>query len=304
MREERRVGLRYLEAMTELLQRIRNTHPTFGLYQAAEIQFWWSVRRSTDTFEQLFWFDDTDRPAAAVTVTDFGNGTSLVYDSPTIVVAVMPDSSPSWVAHVVERGLAHVDEQGIQSIEVEVERSNEIMRRLMSSHGFVLKGDAVVECWLDAVARPPVSPLRDGYRLCSRLETTGRPHHLAGPGRTDREERLRQTSLYRPDLDLVVLDERDDPAAHGLFWFDPVTATGVVEPMRTANEHRQRGLARHILTSGLDLLAGAGAQRISIGYGPDNPASGPLYRSVGFEPCGRTDSWTRSRTDNSDDFKG
>ncbi|MBT6445273.1 MAG: GNAT family N-acetyltransferase, partial [Acidimicrobiaceae bacterium] len=67
------------------------------------------------------------------------------------------------------------------------------------------------------------------------------------------------------------------------------TATGVVEPMRTKDEHQQQGVARHILTAGLDRLANAGAERVSIGYEPANPASGHLYRSVGFEPIKYTD---------------
>jgi RimJ/RimL family protein N-acetyltransferase len=37
------------------------------------------------------------------------------------------------------------------------------------------------------------------------------------------------------------------------------------------------------------LLASVGAQRIKIVYDPDNPASGHLYRSVGFEPHRYTD---------------
>jgi RimJ/RimL family protein N-acetyltransferase len=105
----------------------------------------------------------------------------------------------------------------------------------------------------------------------------------------DPEARLRQTSLYRPDLDLVVHDQHDNVAAYGLFWHDPVTATGLVEPMRTENDHQRRGLARHVLTAGVALLADAGAQRIKIVYDPDNPASGHLYRSVGFEPHRHTD---------------
>ena len=71
----------------------------------------------------------------------------------------------------------------------------------------------------------------------------------------DPEARLRQTSLYRPDLDLVVHDSGNDVAAYGLFWYDPETATGLVEPMRTEDDHQRRGLARHILTTGLDRLA-------------------------------------------------
>lgn len=62
-----------------------------------------------------------------------------------------------------------------------------------------------------------------------------------------------------------------------------------VEPMRTEDDHQRRGLARHVLTAGVALLASAGAQRIKIVYDPDNPASGHLYRSVGFEPHRYTD---------------
>ena len=39
VREEHRVGLHYLESVTELLQRVRSAHPTKGLYQAAEMQW-------------------------------------------------------------------------------------------------------------------------------------------------------------------------------------------------------------------------------------------------------------------------
>jgi predicted N-acetyltransferase YhbS len=98
------------------------------------------------------------------------------------------------------------------------------------------------------------------------------------------ETRLRQTSLYRPDLDLVILDDRNQAAAYGLFWLDPVTATGLVEPMRTEEEHQRRGLARHVLTAGIDLLAQAGAEVIKISFEPDNPAARDLYLDVGFEP--------------------
>lgn len=289
MREELRVGLDYLDAVTRLLQRVRSAHPTHGLYQAAELQWWWSVPRSTDGLGQLFWFDDLGRPKAAVIVTDFGDGSSAVYEDPTLVVAVMPDADPAWVAHVVERGLAHLGEHGIGAAELEVDRADGVMLDVLSGHGFTLKGDGLIECWMDARSNPGISPVPEGYQLLSRRDTTERPHHMAHPSRPDVEQRLQQTSLYRSDLDLVVFDSDDNVAAYGLFWYDPVTATGVVEPMRTVDEHRRRGLARHILTTGVGLLAEAGAERISIGYEPDNPASGHLYRSVGFEQHRQTD---------------
>lgn len=288
-REEHRAGIEYLECVTTLLQRTRSAHPTTGLYEAAELQWWWGTPRPTDNLPQLFWFDDSGRPEAAVIATDFSDGSSLVYDEPTIVVIVMPDATPEWVAHVVERGLAHAAEHGIVAVGLEVDRADHVMRDVLLSRGFTTKGDGVIECWLDADTRPAISPLHEDYRLLSRSHTMERPHHMARQGRIDPEPRLLATSLYRSDLDLVVLDNEGNTAAWGLFWYDQETATGVVEPMRTQDAHQQRGLARHILTTGIDRLAKAGAERISIGFEPENPASGHLYESVGFVPHRRTD---------------
>ena len=293
MQEELRVGVDCLEAVTALLQRVRTAHPTYGSYEAAEIQFWWSVPRSTDGLGQLFWFDDSDRPTAAVIVTDFGDGSSLLFEDPTLVVIVMPGADPEWVAHVVDRGLAHVGECGIKAVEIEVDSADGVMRDVLFGHGFRVKGGGLVECWLDAGARPGISPLQGDYGLFSRSDTMHRPHHMTHPRRPDVEQRLLQTSLYRSDLDLVVLDRQDDIAAYGMFWYDPETATGVVEPMRTQDEHQRRGLARHVLTAGVDRLAAAGAERISITFDPDNPAASHLYLSVGFEPHRQTEVFSR-----------
>jgi GNAT superfamily N-acetyltransferase len=279
-REEHRVGLQYLEAVTLLLQRVRTAHPTAGLYEAADLQWWWSQwPRPTDDLPQLFWFDDRGRPEAAVIITDWRGRTQL---DPIF----LPDATPDLVAHVIERGLAHAGASGSEAVTLEVDRADDVLREVLVGHAFAIAEDELVEAWLDAAARPAISPLPDGYRLSSRLDTMQRPHHMISAERNilDPEPRLRQTSLYRPDLDLVVLDRSDDVAAYGLFWYDPVTATGLVEPMRTEDDHQRRGLARHVLTTGIALLAGAGAERIKICFEPDNPASKGLYLSVGFEP--------------------
>ena len=284
MREEHRVGVHYLEAVTSLLQRARSAHPTKGLYEAADLQWWWRNPRPTDNLDQLFWFDDLGRPEAAVVATDWGDWIAL---DP----IVMPDATSEQVAQVVERGLAHAGESGFEAVQLEVDRADDVMRALLVGHGFTVKEEGTVESWLNAEARPTASPLHEDYRLSNRLDTMQRPHHMISAKRNhaDVEPRLRQTSLYRPNLDLVVHDGSDKPAAYGLFWFDPETATGLVEPMRTEDEHQRRGLARHVLTTGIDRLAEAGAERIKICFEPDNPAARELYLSVGFEPVKQTD---------------
>ena len=286
MREQHRVGVHYLEAATALLRRVRSAHPTKGLYEAADLHWWWRTPRSTDDLGQLFWFDQLGRPEAAVIATDWGDRIAL---DPIL----MPDATPDWVAHVIERGLAHASESGFEAVELEVDRADDVLREVLFGHGFAIKEDGLVESWLTADARPEISPLHDDYRLSSRLDTMLRPHHMIKRIGPDVEQRLLQTSLYRSDLDLVILDRDDNNAAHGLFWYDPETATGLVEPMRTEDDHQRRGLARHVLTTGIDLLAEAGAVRIKICFEPDNQASSHLYLSVGFEPVKQTDVLSR-----------
>ena len=238
--------------MTALLQRIRGAHPTAGLYEAADLQWWWAQRpRSTDNLPQFFWFDHLGRPEAAVIATDSGDRIAL---DP----IVMPDATPDWIAHVIERGLAHAGEHGFDTVGLEVDRADDVLREVLIGHGFAIEEDGLVETWLAADARPDDQPAARGLSVVQsprdRAPSASHDQRRSGTAPTS-SARLRQTSLYRPDLDLVIHDSRGNVAAYGLFWYDPETATGLVEPMRTEDDHQRRGLARHILTTGLDLLA-------------------------------------------------
>ena len=284
--ERRLIGLEALEAVTTLLQRNRLAHPPGGLFDAAELQWWWRTPRPTDVMPNLFWFGDDGRPEAALMVTAWKDHVGL---DP----IVLSGASPGRMVEVMERGLAHAEECGFGTVGLEIDQKNETLRRFVTERGFELDEGGLVESWLPAEARPAISPLTDGYRLTSRQEDATRPHPMIGRLGPEVEARLRQTSLYRPELDLAIVDEDGAAAAYGLFWFDPVTAIGLVEPMRTEDAHQRRGLARHVLTAGVDLLARAGATRIKICFEPDNPASGHLYVSVGFVPTAQTDAFIR-----------
>jgi GNAT superfamily N-acetyltransferase len=289
MREEHQVGIEALLSATGLLRRVRLAHPTAGLLEAADLQWWWRSPRTTDSVPQLFWFDTQGHPQAAVIATDWGDAVALD-------AIVMPDARADEIALIIERGLAHARALGFGSVDVVVDRADTPMRDLLSTHGFSMADSAsldVVCAWLAAGARPSIDPLPEGYRLCSRLDLAPQPHHMIGRNGPDIEARLRQTSLYRPDLDLVVLDRHNQVAAYSLFWFDPVTATGLVEPMRTEAAHQRRGLARHLLGAGIDRLTGAGARRVKVCYGPGNRAARDLYLGAGFEPDKQTAVFSR-----------
>ena len=68
-------------------------------------------------------------------------------------------------------------------------------------------------------------------------------------------------------------------AGYSLYRFDPATRVGLVEPVRVEDEYARLGLARAMLTVGIDRLARGGAQRIKMGF--ESEAVAALYQGVG-----------------------
>jgi predicted N-acetyltransferase YhbS len=264
---------RYLALATKLLQRTRLTSVTGGIWEAADVQWWSRRERATDRDGQLFWLDKHAEPVAAVVATEFGSMTQ--YD----VLGARASDEPgrsAWThaVHLAEE-LARTDDV---RVEVPVPADSPAAARILIAAGYRPTGEQIIASWLDAAGAPQVSPLAAGYRLRSRAESTSRPHPLIRRNGVDVAERLARCSLYRPELDLWVETPDGDVAAYGLFWADPVTLVGLVEPMRTEEQHQRRGIARHILTSGLAGLAGAGCTRLKV----SNDIG--LYVDAGFEP--------------------
>ena len=126
-RAERRVGLEYLAAITTLQQRVRLAHPTFGLYEAADLQWWWSHRlRSTDDLPQLFWFDGAGQPEAAVVLIEWDD--RVQFDP-----ILLPGASPDLVDHVVETGLAHAADAGFDAVSLEADPADTALWRALVS---------------------------------------------------------------------------------------------------------------------------------------------------------------------------
>lgn len=275
-------GPRYLELATTLLQRMRLASSQGGIWEAADIQWWYRQERASDRTGQLFWLDERGEPLAAFITTDFRH--SVQCD-----VLVLP-ADPACERQVWSTAISRTGTVG---------RPAGFVARLDNAIGAVALGaagygmadqEAVVSCWLEAVRRPPIPPLPPGYRVLSRAADTDRPHPLARRNGPDVALRLRECSLYRPELDLIVEAPDGQVAGYGLFWADPVTSVGLVEPIRTEVGHEGRGIASHLVALGLDRLAGHGCQRLKVSADRD------LYRRAGFRrlPAGTAAVYTRS----------
>jgi predicted N-acetyltransferase YhbS len=277
MEEVRATGLDAVHLATQLLQRARVADPGYGLWEAADVQWWWRTPRRSDQVEQLFWVDD-EGPAAALLVTDF-RGTWQV--DPFVV----PGSG--LLGAVWERTLAALEASSPDPAEVPVRDDDDALLAFVHEAGLVPGStDGVV--FLDAADRPHV-PLPDGFVLVDRVESP-RPHPMRGRNGEAVEERLRECSLYDPGLDLAVETSDGEFAGYSLYWFDPVTKIGLLEPMRVKDAFQRRGLARAMIAAGLERLARRGAQRMKVGY--SHAGAQALYTGVGFgSPA--TNTWFR-----------
>jgi GNAT superfamily N-acetyltransferase len=268
VRRELLGGLERLQATSTVLQRARLADPLAGMWEAADVQWWWRLPRPTDQLVLPVWFDETG-PVAAAGVTGWADGWQLdVFAVPSVV-----DEEEVWTA-ALEAATGR-DEV----LKVLVREDDASLVNLAVRSGFAMSDELSGTTWMDADERPPVAQV-DGFTIVDRVTRGDRPHPMIPRNGQPVESRLRQCSLYDPTLDLAIEDANGRAAGYALFWFDPTTRVGLLEPMRVEDEYQRRGLARVLLTNGLDRLARTGARRLKVGFETD-PARN-LYVGAGF----------------------
>ena len=280
-RVERLSGLDRLNAVSRLLQRARSADATGGVWEAADIQWWWRRRRRTDDRPLPIWFDELG-PCGAVVLTDFGGrwqGDALV-----VPRTVELDVVWSELLHETERADA-------PAVDVLVREKDRTLLALLEASGFTAAESRSGITWMDAADCPSAEPVPEGYCVVDRSSHSSASHPMATRNGVEVEARLWECSLYDPQLDLAVYSRSGDLAAYGLFWFDEVTGVGMLEPLRVEEPHQRKGLARALITVGLNRLVERGAQRLKVGF---NTAAGRnLYRSSGFTLASTIRSFSR-----------
>lgn len=269
VRRELLRGLGRLNATTTVLQRARLADPLGGMWEAADVQWWWRRPRATDELVLPVWFDEVG-PVAAAGLTAWGDTWPAdVFALPSIV-----DEEDVWAA-TLEATAGHRGE----TLQVLVCGDNAPLADLAIQSGFAMTDELSGTAWMDADQRQPAAQV-DGFAIVDRVTRADGPHPMIARNGELIEPRLRQCSLYDPTLDLAVEDADGRVAGYALFWFDRTTLVGLLEPMRVEDEYQRRGLDRMLLTNGLDRLARKGARRLKVGFETD--AARNLYLGTGF----------------------
>jgi ribosomal protein S18 acetylase RimI-like enzyme len=276
---ERLAGIAALDSLTALLRRVRLSDPTWGAWEAADVQWWWRLDRRSDPDDCVVW-SDHDGPIAAVVATRFRD--ELLAD-----VVRMPDAP---VDTAVIGAAAALAERHPGAAWACVEDDDELADGLRAI-GAAPTDEAMCAMRMPAVAAVATS-LPHGYRVERRRDQPpGEPHHLARRNGDDVADRLAESSIYRDDLDLLVRAPDGTIAGYALFWADAVTGVGLVEPVRVEDEHAGRGIARALVAVGVLALADAGCRWAKVSAMADNPAATRAYRAVGFAPTATIRTW-------------
>lgn len=286
MFEQEAAGLQYLALVTQLLQRARLASAEAGVWEAGDLQWSWRRDQHLELANARFWLDDDGLPIGAVIVTEYPTVTG-------VDVIAVPDQTElartdMW-PHALDR-MPHL--RGLP-IEITVNDDDVGTVALLGDNGFAVVEPAQMSCWMAAAERAAIPAIASGYRLRSTAELPTSPHHMAARNGPHVAARLVECSLYRPELDLYIEGPDGDVAGYALFWADPITRVGLLEPMRTEDRHQHKGLGTHLVRVGLELLAQRGCTRLKVTYMEDNEPARLLYTGSGFRP--RTPSRTYRR---------
>jgi mycothiol synthase len=139
----------------------------------------------------------------------------------------------------------------------------------------------------------PASVLPDGFSIRA---VAGEPEadavqavHASAFGRVWQPGEYLQvmrSPSFHIERELVVVSPDGRFAAFLVYWIDPISKSGLFEPVGCHPDFQRLGLTKALMYEGLRCMAAQGMTMAMVVHEApdDNPASTALYRSVGFNP--------------------
>lgn len=279
-------GREYLTVVTDLLLHATGDDPMASLCEAADLQWWWKDEESLADRRYTFWFDAGNQPVACLLMTEqvlqqdaLGAIDCNLLWRPSADALVRAQVFPEAIHR-----LTGVRSGSNRPVSITVDERDTDLRQRLEKAGFRREPhEDLKQMWQAREMLPDSLPLPNGMRFDDdRSRLADQPHHLAKRNGQHVAERLRECSLYRPDLGLCIRTETGDVAAYCICWLDPINKVGLFEPVRTESAYQRRGLGRALLTEGIRRLRAGGAEMLKVNFEQTNESARGLYASVGF----------------------
>jgi ribosomal protein S18 acetylase RimI-like enzyme len=253
--------------------------------------------------EEVAWLWEREGQLVAFAMPDGGPGEAHFCVDPDLRTPELEEE----MLTVAEEQLAAPQPTGARRLCVWAQADDAHRQELLVRRGYAKEGWAESQ-WrrrLDSPLRPaPLAPgytlraLGDGLELLERCYASGLGFHagniqVAVDNRTDVTwyRNIQMAPLYRRDLDLVAVAPDGSIAAFCTIWFDDVTRSAYFEPVATVPAHQRHGLAKALMSEGLQRLQRMGALTAFVsGYGVGANA---LYPSVMGDDHASSEPWVK-----------
>jgi mycothiol synthase len=179
-----------------------------------------------------------------------------------------------------------------------------IREEVLNGRGYSRGSNAEYMRWRDLSNQIPTFQIAKGYCirnlgnesvLPSRSWASWRAFH---PDEPESEYKgwewylnIQRADGYQQDLDLVAVSDEGTIAGFCTVWYDPLSKTGMFEPVGVVPEHKQRGLGKAMMIEGLNKLVQIGAKRAYVGS--YSPIAHALYESAGFNNFDLSVPWIK-----------
>ena len=176
---------------------------------------------------------------------------------------------------------------------MEVASYDTLRREILTQRGYQIEEQPYYNSTGRALNIPiPESTLPDGFSIRGTTEADVEQlyavHMSAFTSKWTAEEYLRtmRTPGFDPARELVVVTPDGQLAAFLVYWPDPISKSGLFEPVGCAKEFQRRGLTRALMYEGMRRMIAAGMDyaRVLHALGADHPMPGPFYKALGFTP--------------------
>jgi mycothiol synthase len=94
--------------------------------------------------------------------------------------------------------------------------------------------------------------------------------------------KVMRTPGFSIEHELVVVAPDGRFAAFLIYWLDPISKSGLFEPVGCHEEFQRRGFAKALMYEAMKRMVNAGMEKAIVGHNSNNLAARNLYASVGF----------------------
>jgi mycothiol synthase len=159
----------------------------------------------------------------------------------------------------------------------------------LTNLGYDLKPSNYIQT-LRSLEMPIPNPvLPEGFQIRSvsgenEAHLVAEVHKGSFGGNWTSEEYLKvvRTPGFSIEHELVVVAPDGRFAAFLIYWLDPISKSGLFEPVGCHAEFQRRGLTKALMYEAMKRMVNAGMEKAVVIHESDNPASTHLYASVGF----------------------